>query len=268
MSFGEERQIVFNSAVRMHTIARENFRRRSGNSTVATPRLSFEFIQELNRIALEKAQSIQQGATRLKEGLQKLRQADIAVHDLKESLSEKNVHLNHKEAEANDALGRMSEEQRLTEKSKNDAEKLTIAAEEATEAAHVQQEELTMQLASVEPKVIAAREAVGPTRKENPEQLMGMPNPPSSVRAALESVMIVLNTATQKSIKSYTWGLIRSGIRDREFIASILNINSDLISTGLMHHLQGKIILTLLQLPLIEVGNAMRAYFYSTTSYP
>ncbi len=71
VSRGEERQIVVNSAVRMHTIAREHFRRLSDNSTVATPRHFLEFIEQLNRIALEKAQSIQQGAARLKEGLQK-----------------------------------------------------------------------------------------------------------------------------------------------------------------------------------------------------
>ncbi len=160
---------------------------------------------------------------------------------MKESLSEKTVHLTHKEAEANDTLRRMSEEQRLAEKSKIDAEKLAVAAEEAAEAARVQQEEVTMQLASVEPKVIAAREAVGSIRKENLEELRGMPNPPSSVRAALDAVMIVLDAATQKSIGSYTWGQIRSRMRDREFIASILNFNSDLISAGLRHQIEDKI---------------------------
>lgn len=240
VSLGSEKDQIIRSAVKMHEAAKQKFERIS-SPAIVSPRHFLEFIEQLNRIALEKGREIQIGVKRLTEGLGRLKNAGAAVDKLKDELTEKSVRLQQKELNANEMLGKMVEEQRLAEKSKVEAEQLAVAATEASVAVQEREDEVSEQLSAALPKVEAAREAVGSIRKEYLEELRAMPNPPSAVRVALEGVLMVLDASNRKPDAKYTWANIRSRMRGSEFITAVVNFDSASVPKGLRHRIEGKI---------------------------
>lgn len=243
VSLGREKDQIIRSAVQMHEIARLCFRQ-AKVAVEVTPRHYLEFVEQLNRIALEKGDAIQAGVERHTEGLHRLRNAGNAADNLKEELREKAERLLQKEIHANETLKKMVEEQQMAEKSKVAAEQLALAAQEASARVKDREEEVTEQLAAVQPKIEAAREAVGSIRREYLEELRAMPHPPVGVRIALEGVMMVLEaTATsRKGDVQYTWGSIRNRMRGSEFITSVVNFDAQTLPKGLRSRIERKIL--------------------------
>ncbi|PXF43614.1 Cytoplasmic dynein 1 heavy chain 1 [Gracilariopsis chorda] len=241
VSHGHERGQIIRGAVSIHEISKKMYRELR-SVAIVTPRHFLEFIEQLNRIALEKGNEIQAGVGRHTEGLRRLRYAGTAVDTLKDSLSQKAARLQVKEKDASEMLVRMAEEQRLAEKSKVDAEQLSLAASEASGAVQDREAEVSAKLAGVQPKVEAAREAVGSIRKEYLDELRAMPNPPPAVRVALEGVTMVLDASRRKVESQYSWGHIRAQMRSSEFISNIVNFNVDTISEGVRSKVEKKIL--------------------------
>ena len=241
VSLGHEKLQIIQSAVQLHTLTRDHFEKHHGHVTI-TPRHFLEFIEQLNRIALEKGAEIHTGVERHTEGLRRLRHAGRVVDELKDSLEEKSLQLQQKESNANDMLKRMVEEQRSAEKSKVSTEQLALAAAEASAAVEAREDEVSEQLAVVEPKVEAARDAVGSIRKEYLEELRGMPHPPAAVRLALEAVLMVLDAAQRKHDSQYSWANIRSRMRGSEFISSIVNYDAMSLPKGLRSRIETKVL--------------------------
>lgn len=241
VALGAEKDQIIGSAVEIHGIAKRCFRRFEIPLDV-TPRHYLEFIEQINRLALEKGNAIQLGADRHTEGLRRLEMAGIAVDDVKDALNEKSDNLQGKEVLANETLERMVEEQRRAEKAKVDAEDLAMAAEEASIRVREREDEVAAQLAEVQPKVEAARAAVSSIRKEFLDELRAMPNPPTGVRIALEGVIMVLDGPSQKPDGRYSWGSIRARMRGSEFIASVANFDADSVSSRLRARLEKQII--------------------------
>lgn len=241
VSHGQERGQIIRGAVNIHEISKKMYRDLQ-SVAIITPRHFLEFIEQLNRIALEKGNEIQAGVDRHTEGLRRLRFAGTAVDNLKDSLSQKAARLQMKEKDASKMLVRMADEQRLAEKSKVDAEQLSLAALEASRAVQTREAEVSAKLAGVQPKVEAAREAVGSIRKEYLDELRAMPNPPPAVRVALEGVTMVLDASRRKVETQYSWGHIRAQMRSSEFISNIVNFNVDTISKGLRSKVEKKIL--------------------------
>eukprot|EP00178_Gracilaria_changii_P010311 TRINITY_DN299_c0_g1_i9.p1 TRINITY_DN299_c0_g1~~TRINITY_DN299_c0_g1_i9.p1 ORF type:complete len:2521 (-),score=275.04 TRINITY_DN299_c0_g1_i9:10712-17314(-) len=241
VSHGYERDQIIRGVVNIHEASKLMYARVK-HDVLVTPRHFLEFIEQLNRIALEKGNEIQEGVDRHTEGLRRLRNAGKAVDALKESLSEKTERLRDKEKDASEMLARMIEEQRLAEKSKVGAEHLALAALEASNAVQEREAEVSENLSVVQPKVEAAREAVGSIRKEFLDELRAMPSPPPAVRVALEAVMMVLNASRGKVDAQCSWSHIRAQMRSSEFISSIVNFDVETITKGLRARLEKKIL--------------------------
>jgi dynein heavy chain 1, cytosolic len=242
VSRGQERTQIVEAAVEIHLIAQEVLASCAGKDGRVTPRHYLEFVEQLNRITLEKGDEIQEGANRLQNGLSRLRRAGVAVDELKESLREKADTLASKETEANLTLTAMAKEQGLAERAKVDAEALAKGAERAADAASRRQESVSEQLSKVEPKVEAARQAVGSIRKENLEELRAMPNPPASVRLAIEGVMTLLDFSSGRRGLQPSWSVMRSRMRGADFISSILNFDPDAIPSDLLAKLEARLV--------------------------
>lgn len=243
VAVGHEKDKIIQCAVQIHDIARIELyeaKVRPG----ATPRHYLEFVEQLNRIALEKGDAIQNGVDRHTEGLRRLKDAGDAVDTLKDHLLEKTERLQKQEQKAADTLQNMIEEQRLAEKSKVEAESLAQAAKEASLKCREREDVVSSQLAEVEPKVEAAREAVGGIRKEYLEELRGMPNPPSGVRIALEGVIMLLNANAdnRKGDAQISWGSIRSKMRGSDFIASVVNFDLGSLSSRTRARIEKRIL--------------------------
>ncbi|CAN8071454.1 unnamed protein product [Agarophyton chilense] len=241
VSHGYERDQIIRGVVGIHEFSKRMYGRLKNVATV-TPRHFLEFIEQLNRIALEKGNEIHAGVDRHTEGLRRLRNAGTAVDLVKESLCEKADRLHGKEKDANEMLAKMIEEQRLAEKSKVAAEQLALAALEASNAVQERETEVSENLAVVQPKLEAAREAVDSIRKEFLDELRAMPSPPPAVKLALEAVMMVLDASRRKTEAQYSWSHIRAQMRSSEFISSIVNFDVESITRGLRARVEKKVL--------------------------
>lgn len=241
VSLGSEKDEMVRSAVQIHEYARSHYRLLR-SATVVSPRHYLEFVEQLNRLALEKGGEIQGGVERNTEGLKRLKEAGVAIDNLKETLEEKTISLHRKEANANETLKKMVEEQRHAEKSKVSAEQLALAAAEASAAVRDREDEVSEQLADVLPKVEAAKDAVGSIRREYLEELRAMPNPPASVKLTMEGVLMVLDASEGKAGKSYAWGTIRGRMRGSEFISSVVNFDPESVPKELRRYIDKKVL--------------------------
>lgn len=241
---GSERDAIVKASVEIHRVASDALAGCEGAARFTTPRHFLEFVEQLNRITLEKAGEIQGGALRLKSGLTSLREAGATVDELKEKLRLKTTELTAKEKEANDALSAMAEEQRRAEQAKVESENLARQADGAAVAADERKADVADQLAAVEPKVAAARNAVGSIRKENLEELRAMPNPPAGVRLALQAVMMLLDTVASggRPPPPMAWQEIRKRMRGPDLIPSIVHFDPDSIPNAVVKRLQRDIL--------------------------
>lgn len=238
---GSEKDRITQCAVAIHGVASDVVER-VGTVAGVTPRHYLEFIEQLNRIALEKGNKIDEGVDRYKVGLERLKKAGDAVEDLKEALALKAESLRVKESNANSMLQEMVEEQRLAEKSKVEAEQLAEAATDAAETVQIREEEVTVQLAEALPKIEAARSSVGSIRKEYLEELRAMPNPPEAIRLALEAVIMMLDGAPRQPNAQLTWGAIRSRMRSPDFISSIVSFDDGNLTKAARARIHNKFI--------------------------
>jgi dynein heavy chain 1, cytosolic len=243
VSLGNEKSGIVKAAAKIHAAAGLALKADCvGAAGRVTPRHFLEFVEQLNRITIEKADDIQVGAARLKNGLDRLRSAGIKVDELKDELNKKATFLGVKEKQANATLVAMADEQRRAEKAKVDAEALAEAAACAADAARERQEEVSVQLAAVQPKVNAAREAVGSIRKENLEELRGMPKPPAGVKLALEGVMTMLDAVAGRPNTQLTWAVMRARMRGSDLISSVVNFDPESISADLVRQMEAGVL--------------------------
>lgn len=241
VAFGSDREKITECIADIHE-STTGFINRFNTCALVTPRHYLEFIEQFNRIALEKGNDINRGVDRYKGGLERLKAAGAAVEDLKEELRSKAESLRQKEARANDMLQKMIEEQRLAEKSKVDAEQLAQAAADASEEAKLREEDVACQLANVLPQLDAAREAVGSIRKENLEELRAMPKPPELVRITLEAVVTMLDSLTHRQSVQLSWGNIRVRMRSSDFIPSVISFDVENLTTNTRALLTKKVV--------------------------
>lgn len=242
VSLGNERQNIVRAAIFIHEAAAMALDRCSMIRSRVCPRHYLEFMEQLNRIALEKADDIQLSASRLKNGLGRLQAAGATVDELKKELGNKAEYLRTKEGEAHAMLSAMAEEQRKAEKGKVDAEELASAIAKAADCAEARREEVKNQLSVVEPKVEAARSSVGSIRKENLEELRAMPSPPAGVRLALEGVVTLLDCASGRSDAKLSWGVMRTRMRNPDFIPSVINFDPDSIPPDLLQRMRDQLV--------------------------
>lgn len=241
VAFGSEREKITECIADIHEHV-SKFVNCLGTCALVTPRHYLEFIEQFNRIALEKGNNINKGVDRYKVGLERLKAAGAAVEDLKEQLCLKAESLRQKEACANETLQEMMREQRLAEKSKVDAEQLAQAAADASEEAKLREEDVACQLENVLPQLEAARVAVGSIRKENLEELRAMPKPPELVRITMEAVVTMLDCKIRRQNTQLTWGNIRTRMRSSDFIPSVISFDVDQLTTNTRTLLTRKVI--------------------------
>lgn len=241
VAFGSDREKITECIADIHESA-TRFINQLGACALVTPRHYLEFVEQFNRIALEKGNNINTGVDRYKVGLERLKAAGAAVEDLKVQLRSKAESLRQKEARANDMLQKMIEEQRLAEKSKVDAEHLAQAAADASEEAKLREEDVACQLANVLPQLEAARDAVGSIRKENLEELRAMPKPPELVRITMEAVVTMLDSLTHRQSNQLSWGNIRARMRSSDFIPSVISFDVDELNNNTRALLMKKVI--------------------------
>ena len=215
---------VIDSLVHLHFSVyaqAEKLRKRQGRALKLGPRSFLDFIHQYVGLSNEKREGLEEEQRHLNVGLDKLRETVSAVSELQKSLAVKRTQLEAKNAEANEKLQRMVADQKAAEEQK--AASIQIQGNlEIQEREISQRREVVMgDLADAEPAVQEAQASVSNIKKQHLTEVRSMGNPPAPVKNAMESVCIALGH------KVDSWKTVQGIIRRDDFIASIVNFDTD-----------------------------------------
>ncbi|KAL1922601.1 uncharacterized protein VTP21DRAFT_10140 [Calcarisporiella thermophila] len=194
---------------------------RTGKINFVTPRHFLDFINHYVRLYNEKRDDLEEQQRHLNIGLDKLRETVVKVEELRKSLAIKKNELEEKNAQANEKLKKMVADQQEAEQKKA----ASIEIQRSLEVQNRQIEErraiVMGDLAKAEPAVIEAQKSVSNIKKQHLTEVRAMSNPPEAVKMAMESVCTLLGHRID------SWKTVQSIIRRDDFIASIVNFDTD-----------------------------------------
>ncbi|KAJ1022342.1 hypothetical protein NDA13_005252 [Ustilago tritici] len=224
LDLGANRQSVVEALVFIHfsvyTFA-ERLRRRQGRRFHQSPRHFLGFIEYYVQVSNQKRDELEDQQRFLLVGLDKLRSTVDQVEELQKSLAVKRTQLEAKDAQANQKLQSMVKDQQEAEQKR--AASIEIQAALANQEQEIgQRRQVVMaDLADAEPAVQDAQASVSNIKKQHLTEVRSMGNPPLPVKNAMESVCIILGH------KIEGWKTVQAIIRRDDFIASIVNFDTD-----------------------------------------
>lgn len=201
--------------------AAERLHRRQGKKIHLGPRYFLDMINHYVALSNEKRSSLEEEQRHLNVGLDKLQETVTAVSDLQKSLAVKRTQLTAKDKEANEKLQNMVAGQKQTEEQKHASIQLQANLERQETEIAERKEVVMADLADAEPAVQEAQASVSNIKKQHLTEVRSMGNPPAPVKNAMESVCIALGH------KVDSWKTVQGIIRRDDFIASIVNFDTD-----------------------------------------
>lgn len=201
--------------------AAERLKRRQGRTLHLGPRFFLDMIQHYVSLSNEKREALEEEQRHLNVGLDKLKETVAAVSDLQKSLAVKRTQLTAKDKEANEKLQNMVAGQKQTEEQKQASIELQANLETQERDISERKEVVMADLADAEPAVQEAQASVSNIKKQHLTEVRSMGNPPAPVKMAMESVCIALGHRVD------SWKTVQGIIRRDDFIASIVNFDTD-----------------------------------------
>ncbi|KAI8066635.1 dynein heavy chain [Gongronella butleri] len=218
------REAVVNALVYVHQSLYDinaRLSKRQGRHNHVTPRHFLDFISHYVRLYNEKREDLEEQQRHLNVGLEKLKDTVIKVEELRKSLAIKKNQLELKNAQANEKIKQMVADEKEAEQKKS----ASIQIQEALEVQNKEIEDrrcvVLNDLANAEPAVNEARKSVSNIKRQQLTEVRSMGNPPEAVKLAMESVCTMLGH------KIDSWKTVQSIIRRDDFIASIVNYNTE-----------------------------------------
>ncbi|KAI9105868.1 dynein heavy chain [Phlyctochytrium arcticum] len=202
----------------------EKLRRRQGRVNVITPRHYLDFINHYVRLFNEKREDLEERQRHLNVGLEKLHETVVKVEELRKSLAVKRTELEAKNREANEKLKRMVADQQEAEQKKHTSLEIQQSIAQQNQEIEERRKVVLQDLAEAEPAVLEAQGSVSSIKKQHLQEVRTMSNPPEAVKMAMESVCILLGNRVD------SWKTVQSIIRKDDFIASIVNYDTDKMS--------------------------------------
>ncbi|KAI9339082.1 dynein heavy chain [Obelidium mucronatum] len=218
------RSAVLNSFVFVHKSLYElnaKLGRSQGRFNHVTPRHYLDFINHYVKLYNEKRSDLEEQQKHINVGLDKMKDTVVKVEELRRSLAIKKTELEEKTALANEKLKKMVTDQQEAEHQKAIA--LKMQEEIAKQSILIEERSAIVKhdLANCEPMVLEAQQSVSSIKKQQLTEVRSMGNPPETVKLAMESVCILLGH------KIDSWKAVQAVIRKDDFIASIVNFNTD-----------------------------------------
>ncbi|KAG9288876.1 hypothetical protein G9A89_001252 [Geosiphon pyriformis] len=195
--------------------------KRQGRYNYVTPRHYLDFINHYVRLFNEKREDLEEQQRHLNIGLEKLRDTVIKVEELRKSLAIKKTQLEAKSSEANEKLQKMVADQGDAETKKLSSQEIQIALKKQTEEIDERREVVLRDLANAEPAVQEAQRSVQGIKRQQLTEVRSMANPPEPVKLAMTSVCQLLGRPSEN------WRAVQGAIRGEDFIASIVNFDTD-----------------------------------------
>ena len=226
---GGLRQAVVAALVEFHNIAKVTAEGAAGEAssitrTFLSPRDYLTLIQNFMRCLDSRREEVEDQQLHTNAGLDKLRQTQENVAELKRSLSEKTTVLREKESLANEKLQQMVADQNIAEKRKTEAEKMSTDVKKQQIEIDTRKNEAQRDLDEAEPALRSAQASVRGIKKRDLDEVRALSRPPNNVKLTLECVAIMLGE------KKTDWADVRKLLSKSDFIPSILNFDADKLS--------------------------------------
>ncbi|KAJ3411544.1 hypothetical protein HDV05_002063 [Chytridiales sp. JEL 0842] len=206
--------------------------KRSIRKNYTTPRHFLDFINQYVKLFHEKKEELEEQQRHLNVGLDKLRDTVVKVEELRKSLALKKTELEAKTEQANEKLKKMVADQQEAEQQKS--ESLRVQEDIARQNVMIEERRkiVMADLANAEPAVIEAQNSVSNIKKQHLTEVRAMGNPPEAVKMAMESVCTLLGH------KIESWKSVQAVIRRDDFIASIVNYDTNKMSKRIAEEMQ------------------------------
>ena len=226
---GGLRQAIVAALVDLHNIAKETAQDNAEEAgsitrTFLSPRDYLTLIQNFVSCLNKRREEVEDQQLHVNAGLEKLRQTQENVAELKQSLGAKTAALREKEALANEKLQQMVADQNVAEKRKEEAEKMSIEVKKQQVEIDTRKEEAQRDLDEAEPALRSAQASVRGIKKRDLDEVRNLARPPVNVKLTLECIAIMLGE------KKTDWTDVRKLLSKSDFIPSILEFNADNLS--------------------------------------
>jgi dynein heavy chain 1, cytosolic len=228
-SSGGLRQAVVAALVRMHQIAKKT----ADEAAAAASSITRTFLSPRDYLALihnfvsclnDRRGKVEDEQLHVNAGLDKLRQTQDNVAELKQGLGVKTSELRQKESLANDKLQQMVADQNAAEHRKKEAEKMGAEVEAQQHQIDTRKNEAQKDLDEAEPALRSAQASVRGIKKRDLDEIKNLARPPNNVKLTLECVAIMLGETNSE------WANIRKLLAKTDFIPSIINFDADNLS--------------------------------------
>jgi dynein heavy chain 1 len=226
---GGLRQAVVAALVSLHQIAKttaEEIAKEASSitRTFLSPRDYLALIQNFVSCLNTRRERVEDEQLHVNAGLDKLRQTQENVAELKSGLGTKTVELRKKESLANEKLQQMVADQNVAERRKVQAEKMSVEVDKQEKEIHQRKEEAQRDLDDAEPALRSAQTSVRGIKKRDLDEVRNLARPPINVKLTLECVAIMLGETTLE------WTDVRKLLAKADFIPNILNFDADNLS--------------------------------------
>jgi dynein heavy chain 1 len=228
-NLGGLRHAVVAALVYLHTIAKETADLSAAEATSVTrtflsPRDYLALIQNFVSCVNERREKVEDEQLHVNAGLEKLRQTQQNVAELKAGLGAKTSELKDKEALANEKLRQMVTDQNEAEKRKEEAEKVSEEVRKHEEDINRRKDEAQRELDEAEPALRSAQQSVRGIKKRDLDEVRNLARPPTNVKLTLECVAMMMGES------SVDWADVRKLIAKADFIPNIINFDADKLS--------------------------------------
>ena len=236
---GGLRHAVVAALVEMHRIAKETaeFVGNEASSitrTFLSPRDYLALIKNFVACLGDRRGKVEDEQLHVNAGLDKLRQTQENVSELKAGLGTKTAELRKKEALANEKLQQMVADQNVAEKRKDEAERMNIELEKQHNAINERKDKAQTELDEAEPALRSAQASVRGIKKRDLDEVRNLARPPANVKLTLECVAIMLGET------SLEWTDVRKLLAKADFIPSIINFDADNLSEKQLKQIKEK----------------------------
>ena len=228
-NMGGLRQAVVAALVDLHQIAKATAEEvaaevSSISRTFLSPRDYLTLIQNFVSSLNTRREEVEDQQLHVNAGLEKLRQTQENVAELKQSLGAKTVVLREKESLANEKLQQMVADQNVAEKRKVEAEKMSAEVKKQQVEIDKRKDEAQRDLDGAEPALREAQASVRGIKKRDLDEVRNLARPPNNVKLTLECIAMMMGE------RKLEWTDVRKLLSKSEFIPSILNFDADKMS--------------------------------------
>lgn len=215
----EQHPNILQNVVAIHTSCGHSAGQR-GRAAGAPPRQYVALLQTYYKLFVHKQEEQLTRLQHLQGGLSKLTEAQETVDVLSSEAVDKENLLKEKQADADEALSRITVAMEAASERKNEVAKLSEEVKEKAVVITARKAEVEEGLAEVQPQIEAAKTAVGSIKQSNIDELRFLKAPPPAVRDVLQGVLSIMG------IFDTSWNSMKSFLGKRGVIDSILNFDA------------------------------------------